>query len=325
MPYFRGARHARGMGMEGARGMTEVAGRIADMLEGAPHGTPPLHGLIPQPPPARAVAVDGSHIVLAGSGDRLLAAFRAGSVGVEKGHPLRPRVPSPEIVLLDRDARDVVARRLEEDGSSAQGIPKLDAKGALDTLRTLEEARAALAALDDLDEGDILLVDGALQVRSHMPLLARVLARAAERGIDVVGVCKSTSLTIGVAPALVACQLAGRTLGAKTWWVPLATPPYIRGACFAARLSAAEERVFRFDVASGDPAVLQRLAGLCGHPAYPGYPSPLAMAHNAVLLNDDSRRRLLAQVQEAALAAGADPRAWDAAFVDYHDVLELGA
>lgn len=304
--------------------MEDVARRIAHVLVHAPHDVPHLHPLEVEPAPARVVAVDGSHVVLAEAGDRLLAAFRAGSVGLEKGHPMSPRVPAPEVVLLGKDARAEVARRVVEDGFQGDDVPRMDAKSALDALRTIDESRAALAALDGLDEGDVLLLDGALQVRPHVPLLDRVLARAAEKKVDVVGVCKSTSLTIGAAPALVACQLAARAQARKSWWAPLATPPFVRGASFAARLSSAEERAFRFDVANGDPAVLARLASLCGHPAYPGYPSPLAMAHNAVLLNEDARRRLLTQVQEATLAAGADPRAWEAAFVDYHSVLELG-
>jgi hypothetical protein len=281
----------------------EVARRIAEVLSRAPSETPQLRALSPAPPPARAVAVDGSHVVLAESGDHLLAAFRAGFVGVEKGEPMTPRVPPPEVAYL---------------GPEGPG----GAKAALERARTAAEARAALEAVATMGEGDLLLIDGALRAQ---PTLDEMLGEAKARGVDVVGVCKSTSLTLGGVPALVACQLAGRAQGARTWVASLPTPAYVRGASFAAKLSPAEERVFRFDVAGGDPAVLARVAGLCGHPAYPGYPSPLAMAHNAVLLNDDARRRILAQVQEAAIAAGADPRAWDAAFVDYHDVLELGA
>ncbi|HUR68087.1 MAG TPA: hypothetical protein VM370_02490 [Candidatus Thermoplasmatota archaeon] len=306
--------------------LTVVARRIADVLARAPDETPRLTALEPAAAPARALAVDGSSVVLAEAGDHLLAAYRAGAVGVERGRPLAPRVPNAEVVFLAKlHARDAVAAKLEEDGFPAAGVPRLSTGEALDALRTIEEMRAALAVLEGLDAGDLLLLDGALQARGHIPMLERVLARALERGVDVVGVCKSTSMTIGAAPAIVACQLAGRSFPSKTWWAPLPPRASVRGASFAARLSPAEERVFRFDIASSDATVLASLAGLCGHPAYPGYPSPLAMAHNAVLLNDDARRRLLAQVQEAAIAAGADARAWEAAFVDYHDILELGA
>lgn len=310
------------------RGTEDVARRIAQLLHDGDEERPRLAALVPAAPPARVAAVDGSSVILAESGELLLGAYRAGCVTLEKGAPAPARVPAPAAVLLTRtDARTAVAERLEELGLPAHGVPRLDPKGALDALRTLDEMQAALETLERLDEGDLLLIDGALQARGHVPLIDRVVARAAERRVDVVGVCKSTSITLGRAPALVACQLAGRAFGTRTWLAALPAPASVRGEVWAARLSPAEERVFRFDVASARPAsdVLAGVAGLCGHPAYPGYPSPLAMAHNAVLLNEDARLRVLAAVQEATLAAGVEARAWDMAFVDYHDVLELGA
>lgn len=316
------------MSLVAPRGTERIARQVAELLVDFGAETPRLHPLAPAAAPTRVVAVDGSSVTLAESGDILLAAFRAGSVGIEKGVAMPPRVPAPEIVLLTRsDARAAVAERLEAKGLPAHGVPRLDTASALDALRTLDEMEAALDALEGLHEGDLLLVDGPLQARTHVPLMDRVLARATERGVDVVGVCKSTSITLGRAPALVACQLAGRAFPARTWLAALPAPPHVRAEVWAARLSPAEERVFRFDLASARPAaeVLAGIAALCGHPAYPGYPSPLAMAHNAVLLNEDARRRLRAAVQDAALAAGVEPHAWEMAFVDYHDVLELGA
>jgi hypothetical protein len=334
------------MSLVAPRGTERIARQVADLLADTGAELPRLHALGRADAPARVVAVDGSSVSLAESGDLLLAAFRAGSVGIEKGAAMPPRVPAPEVVLLTRaDARAIVAERLEALGLPAHGVPRLDAGSALDALRTLDEMQAALEALEGLDEGDLLLIDGALQARGHVPLVDCVLARAAERGVDVVGVCKSTSITLGRAPALVVCQLAGRSVAARTWLAALPAPPSVRAEVWAARLSPAEERVFRFDVAAASRAsadrdappgastasarpaadVLAGVAALCGHPAYPGYPSPLAMAHNAVLLNEDARGRIRAAVQEAALQAGVEPRAWEMAFVDYHDVLELGA
>ena len=316
------------MSLVAPRGAPQVARRVAELLADRAGEPPALRPLVPAAAPARVVAVDGSSVVLADPGDLLLAAFRAGSVGVEKGHARAAAMPAPEVVLLTRgDARDTVAARLEALGAPAHGLPRLDPDAALDALRTIAEMEAALGAVEELEEGDLLLLDGALQARGVVALLDRVLARAAERRVDVVGVCKSTSLTVGRAPALVACQLAGRASASRTWLAPLVAPPAVRGEVWAARLSPAEERVFRFDVVSQRPAaeVLAGVAGLCGHPAYPGYPSPLAMAHNAVVLNEDARTRIRAAVQEAALEAGVDARAWEMAFADYHDVLELGA
>lgn len=315
------------MSLVAPQGTQRVLRHLVQFLREPDADVPRLAALAVGAAPRQVVAVDGSQSILAESGDALLAAYRAGSVRLGGG---ASRVPPPDLVLLTPDdARAQLAERLEEAGLSAQGLPRIDASGALDALRGLAESQECLRAVGTLGAGDLLLVDGALQARAHAPLLDRLLAEAARRAVDVVGVCKSTSLRIGHAPALVACRLAARAFASPTWLAPLATPPHVRGTSYAARLSAAEERVFRFDVAAANGRsaadVLAGVAALCGHPAYPGYPSPLAMAHNAVLLNEDTRRQLRARVHEAAMDAGVDERAWDAAFTDYHEILELGA
>lgn len=327
MRYLRGVRHRGRMSLDAPLGTERVVRRLAQMLQTRPADAPRVEPLAPSAPPARVVAVDGSSVVLAESGDRVLAAYRAGSVGVNRGSTIAPRVPAPTLALLSYDdASAAIEERLARAGVPGRAIGGIPPMGALDALRTIEELEAAREALSELRAGDLLLLDGPLQVRPLAPMLDELLARAAERGVDVVGVCKSTSLAFGATPALVACQIAARGI-ASTWLAPLPTPVNVRGRSFAARLSPAEARAFRFDLATArEPAaLLASIAGLCGHPAYPGYPSPLAMAHNAVLLNDETRRRLRAVVQEAVLKAGVDADAWDAAFVDYHEVLELGA
>jgi hypothetical protein len=187
-------------------------------------------------------------------------------------------------------------------------------------------AETALAAdlLERLEPGDLLLLDGALHARTTE--MAALLDRAGEREVSMVGVCKSTSLVLGGVPALAAAHLAGRAAGLPRWWAEIAAPPHVRGRVLLARLSPAEDRPFRFDVAAPDALrVLGSLASLAGHPAAPGYPSPLAIAHHAATIQEDERRRLAASVEEAALRHGAAEDAWRAAFADYHDVLDLGA
>lgn len=328
MHLFHAPRHPTAMSLDAPRGADAVAKRLVEILHAPASEIPAIRPIGIAAAPRRVVAVDGSSVTLAASGDLLLVAYRAARAGVENGHALPPEAPAPTVALLSaRDARDTVADALAAEGIPADMLDRMDARAALDTLRGIEEARAAHDALDTMREGDALLLDGALQARAHAPLLDRALTRAARQKVDVIGVCKSTSLTIGRAPALVACQLAARPLGRASWMAQLPTPLAVRGASYAARLSPAETRAFRYDIASERAAedVLAGLSALCGHPAYPGYPSPLAMAHNAALLNEDARVRLHARVQEAALKAGVDHDAWDAAFVDYHDILELGA
>lgn len=309
-------------------GLTEAAKRLADALGGLPRETPALEPFAPRAEPRRVVAVDGSSVIVAEAGDLLVGAHRAGVVRLERGdaRPVEPHVP--ELVLLaPDDAHLAVAERLRWAGLRPE-LPPMEPDPALHALRTLGELAAARDALETLGENDLLLLDGALAGRVTLPVLDKLLARAKERRVDVVGVCKSTSLRLGPAPALVACQRAGRAFPSPTWMAPLPASPHARGRVLAARLSAGEERVFRYDVAAHDDdaaRVLGGIAALAGHPAYPGYPSPLAMAHNAALLHEDAKRELRAQLFDAVRDAGLDEATLDAAFVDYHDILELGA
>lgn len=304
-------------------GLSSVAARLAERLARIPKETPRLAPLTPGETPRRVVAVDGSSVVVAEAGDLLVGAYRVGVVRLEEGAQVAQTPRDPTLALLAADeAHRVVAEAL------GAPVPPLAPAEALHVLRTLAELGAATDALATLEAGDLLLLDGALAGTLTLPALDKLLAEAFARGVDVVGVCKSTRLRIGPSPALVACRLAGRTYPHATWMAALPTPPSGRGACLAARLSEGEERVFRFDVAAHDrdPArVLASLAALAGHPAYPGYPSPLAMAHNAALLNEETKRRLRGRLTEALLDAGVDASTLDAAFLDYHDVLELGA
>lgn len=317
------------MSLASARGTQEVARRLVGIFGKAHEGAPMLHAFEPAPAPRRVVAVDGSNVTLAEGGEHLVGAYRWGRVVLENGVRLAHDQQPPELVLLTpREGKERLRQALAEAGFHDLDPQVPSNAVCLESLRHVAELSCAEESLGILQRGDLLLLDGALQSRPAAPLLDRLLLKAKDQGIDVAGVCKSTSLTIGAVPALVACQLAGRSFPSKTWYARLHAPPTIRGAVLAARLSPGEERVFRYDVQAheGDaPRVLASLASLAGHPAYPGYPSPLAMAHNAALLNEETRRHLLAHVREESVRAGLPEAAWMAAFFDYHDVLELGA
>lgn len=302
--------------------MDDVARRLAALLSRAPAQRPDVRAFVPAVAPERVAAIDGSNVVLAESGSLLVGAFRAAAILMEHGRALPVGRHAPEVCLLsDAEAAKTLSARC-----GGRDVAPLHAKACLEALRSHAELTLAQELLEKLDAGDALLLDGSLAVRPPILLLEAVVKRAAERGVDVIGVCKSTSMTLGAAPALAACQLAARASPSATWSVEMQALPNVRGRVLIARLSRAEERPFRFDIAtSGDPnAVLARLAGLAGHPAYPGYPSPLAMAHHAAVITDQERRRLAADIMERVASLGVRGDAWRAAFVDYHEMLELG-
>ncbi|MHB8604672.1 MAG: DNA double-strand break repair nuclease NurA [Thermoplasmatota archaeon] len=253
--------------------------------------------------PPRCAAVDGSSGALVEGPGVLAGASRAGYV----------------LLSHARAAERVV-------GTTRVGLYAAEAE--LTRARDRAEHDAALAALARLGPGDLLLLDGGLRA-THAVLVEAGRAR----GVDVVAVAKSTSRTLaGDAPAVGAARRAARDAGlAKEAWCAEIPPALPFARDFVARLHPVEGWAFLVAVAAADDsaasarAALGRAAALADHPAYAGYPSPLAMAHNAVLLSDDAQRELARDLREAAIAQGADREAWDLAFTDYHDILELGA
>lgn len=306
-------------------GLDRVAQQLARDLATAGRDVPTIRALGPGAVPHRTAAVDGSNATLAASGSHLVGALRIASVMIEGGSErIRPggNAASEVVLLTTRDASATLSQRLGVD------VGRVDLPGALELLRDHEEHALALRLLEELEAGDVLLLDGALAVRPPLTLMTRILDRAREGRIDVVGVCKSTGLTIGNVPAIAACALAARSTSPprEGWWAEIPAPPAVRARVLIARLSNAEDRPFRFDIASDrDPsAVLAALASLSRHPAQPGYPSPLAMAHHRATIQEVERRRLASAVRDAARERGVRDEAWRAAFLDWHDVLELG-
>jgi len=257
-----------------------------------------------------------------------VGAWRAAVVRIERGVPERPPAIVPEVALLD----GVTAPALVETRLAALGAPapKVEVEGAraLEALRALAEFEAARGALAGLEAGDLLLLDGPLAPREPAPpaaLLGALLSDARARGVDVAGVAKSTTATLSGVPALAAAERVGRGVPAP-WAIEL--PPRAPGVLSrAVRLNVAGRRVFRVDVAAAEgrlEAVLGTLAALSVNPGYPGYPYPLALAHNAAVLTEEEQKDLVERLRARAARRGLSEAAWEAAFHDYHEELERG-
>ncbi len=318
-----------------AQDLTDAAERVARLL--THDDTPDLDvtGLPAGTSPERVAAVDGGSGEVADGHAFLVGAYRGGAVLVkDSGEAREVHVPEPQVVVLDEDtAPELLHRTLEAWDVPATSHRDLGLEATLEALRTLDELRAARNVLHVLGADDMLLLDGALQARDPVPprsLLQNLLDEAAERGVHVVGVCKSTSQRLGRRPALPAARHAARRQGAAdAWSAPLPRPnDGVLARPHAARLNPAQDRVFRFDVAPHSPdanSVLANLRPLATNPGYPGYPVPLALAHNEVHLDEALLQDLRHGIRRETELAGVASTTWDAAFEDFHDVLDLGA
>lgn len=196
---------------------------------------------------------------------------------------------------------------------AAAGLQAPVVRGAMafaEALREVEEMEEARHAVAALDEGDLLLVDGALVglPRHAEALAAPVVEAAALRGVRLAGVAKRSTV-----PWLGA---AGLAWPGGPW---RAQVPQVPGA-WVARLHPLASTCFRVDVpAAPDVPSAQRdadlavasafsgLAALSRDAVYLGYPYPLAVAHNRVAFTaarvGQLRSRLEARAREAGLSA----------------------
>ena len=281
--------------------------------------------LAPEVPPALVAAVDGSSRMLLDGGAFAVVALRAGRVVVRDAEEVLEREAPLEVRLLEADTfADEWSERYRETTGRLPSEQPPDLQAALEWLRELAETEAALAALEALAiagaPGSLLLLDGAL-TSPHAPArdaLRLVLDRADAAGVTVAAVAKRSSLARDGAPVLPALM---RDSPDGCWRTALDCDSL--GKSGAVRLNPASEWAFRLDVAGGDyGTVAASLVALARDAVYPGYPWPLAQAHNLVLIDGDLTDALRQALQGAALEQGLAPGAWDVLFSDYHEVLD---
>ncbi len=281
--------------------------------------------LAPEVPPALVAAVDGSSRMLLDGGAFAVVALRAGRVVVRDAEEVLEREAPLEVRLLEADTfADKWSECYREATGRLPSEQPPDLQAALEWLRELAETEAALAALEALAiagaPGSLLLLDGAL-TSPHAPArdaLRLVLDRADAAGVTVAAVAKRSSLARDGAPVLPALM---RDSPDGCWRTALDCDGL--GKSGAVRLNPASEWAFRLDVAGGDyGTVAASLVALARDAVYPGYPWPLAQAHNLVLIDGDLTDALRQALQGAALEQGLAPGAWDVLFSDYHEVLD---
>lgn len=239
-------------------------------------------------------AVDGSSAVLVDSGSAWVAAYRAASVP----WPGRtPAEPVPQVAAtLPAEAQARVDAEYAREGLPSPAVRTADAFA--DALRSLAEHQAAIASVQSLPAGGLLLLDGALR---GLPAEAdAVMARLAEacrtRGVRIAGVAKRSGIEgsgIPLVPALLA-EAATRGIGGP--WAVEAEP-----GVHVAKLHRAGAHAFRVD---GDAGLLPVLAALSDDAVYAGYPYPLAKAHNLVALTGAHVRDLQARLDLELLRRG---------------------
>jgi hypothetical protein len=264
-------------------------------------------------------AVDGGSAVVLDGGGLAVGAVRAHGLAW-RSHAPEAELPAPlEVRLLDDALAEELERRLP-------GLPPAERPGMLvERWRALREWELAMRLGERLQPGDALALDGPV-AQHDWPgdLQARLAERCGRRGVLLVGVCKSASARVDGQPALLAAQRAARGVRAP-WLVPL--PPARPGAPAALAASLCPGgKVFRVELGPRvEPAeAVGLLAAWSRDAGSPGYPYPLALAHQRCALDEALVADLAEALRGAAARHGADAAAWEEVFGDFHDVLDRG-
>jgi hypothetical protein len=167
-------------------------------------------------------AVDGGSACLVNGRSFWVVAYRAGTVWHRDRCTVREeRDPLTLKALTQTDAKAEYAQGLAQAGVVRQR-ELVELGGVVDVLRELAEWHRAEQAVAEARPGDLVLVDGSLHPGVFLPRerVERVHRLALERGVDLVGVTKSSKLRWGrYAPLVLRVRRrAERELGPDARW-----------------------------------------------------------------------------------------------------------
>jgi hypothetical protein len=287
--------------------------------------------------PARGVtaaAVDGGSACLVNGRSFWVIVYRAGTIWhrdrVTVGEDAAPLTIE---ALTQADAKGRYAQAL-----AAAGVVRerelADLGGVVDVLRELAEWRRVRDAIERAAPGDLVLVDGSLHPGAFLPaaLVAPIHELALDRGVDLVGVTKSSKLRWGRYTPLVlrVRRRAEDELGPDArWYLRVTGDPdqahpdagAWRSEVFVARLASRGAYAFRVDAVRGHRGpeeLFAVLAGLSDDPAFLGYPYPLARVHQLVSLSGHLLADLRRDLRAAFMREGLPSDDIDLVMRDFH-------
>jgi hypothetical protein len=266
-------------------GSTHIFGEDTELDELEFHEFEPKDG-------SSVAAVDGSSVMAEPYGGIKIAVIRAGYVLYDGGERTKKNISGIEIHRMDfRNSAGIYEEKYREIlGDEPPKLGETDPNYVMQRLRTLEEFRYMFKALDELKEGDILLIDGALRGDRHTPDrgMALLSEMAQDRGISLVGISKDSGIMHNGLPFVPQVyRIAEERLPGKRWYARVLrrTSPG-KEEIFVVKFNPCSEHAFRTDIVSLETAaeVLGKVSQYASDIAYIGYPYPLADAHNEVII-----------------------------------------
>ena len=303
-----------------------------------------FHIIKEEEPPGKVAAVDGGSATVVKGRSFLIGVYRVGAVIYQKGKRIDQKIIPLQLEIISQANHHQMylsAFRMltGEEPSEAPGIDKM-----LDRLRLFSEWKLAQSLLDELESGDILLMDGSLKASIAPPynFLLQFTQKAKDKGVHLLGVTKTSTLYWGdKAPLIPAVMKRGEKFCPNSKWscqlsdgvshkvhtgerLHITTSNYF-GKIYVAKLKASSGFGFRIDVNRFDPvdadSIFSFLSHLSGDPAFLGYPYPLAAVHNISRITLSEIEDIRYKLQSKAFEKGITTSDWDLLFTDFHEVL----
>ena len=264
---------------------TLVLERELDQLEFLPIQETSFNG--------KVASVDGGSALILSGRSFLVGTYRAGFTIFQNGKRTDEFLEPLQFSIITRTNKEELHTKAYQEltGQSPSEAPEMDK--ILDRLRLFAEWKLAGQLLDRLDSGDVLLLDGSLRATVAIPdnYLEKITAKAAAKGIILVGVSKSTTLYWGdKSPLIPAVVKRSQELQVnQPWFARIGDlkreleQSHWFGTVYIARFKHASDFAFRVDVnrhqQNSQEEVFSILSNLSCDPTFLGYPYTLAPTH----------------------------------------------
>jgi hypothetical protein len=285
-------------------------------------------------------AIDGSNVVICDWSVASLNHIRAGYAVYKGRNWQRTVVTYDDLFLADKDNYiDQFEKYTKAFGLNKFTLEKTELDRLSSYFRELQEYIALNDAVNESSTGDLILFDGGFDVFEPLrSVLTKVLMAAKDKGVDLLAISKSSSLSWGgdlSKPFVPHTSYVGSILAPGVPWYLCLKGKKIKpkpeswdgGRIFIARFHAGSDHAFRLDAPS---YLMDRIAialgNLSSHSCSAeclGYPHALFRAHRDLRIKDQEGQFLKLKLLDILGSRGMNEGELRRPLLDYHDVIEM--
>ena len=285
-------------------------------------------------------AVDGSNAVVYDWSAASLNMVRAGYAVYRGRDWQRTAITFDDIFLADPIGyAQQFDAHLQRFGLQGFSLREKELERLSSYFRELAEYIALCEAVSEAQRGDLVLYDGGFTWKDR-PLgrvLEEIFHLAEERGVDLAGISKSSSLSWGrdVARPLLpyTSNVGSLLLPGRSWFLGLegrivsAALEGWAGEIFVTKFEGRSRRAFRVDLPcyllDNVPLILGKIASHCCSAECLGYPHALFRAHRDLKISIQERNFLRLELMDLLGSRGLEESQVMMLMQDYHEVMEM--